>query len=90
MTAVELFQAQVEAFGLTAREQQVVRQLVAGQTNPQIARVLGCCEKTVKNHVRSVMQKTGTPTRTGAVCRLFGLDRAFRMEEFHPQEGCHP
>ena len=47
---------------LTARERQVLRQVVAGKLNKQIAATLGVAEITIKVHRRRVMQKMGVPT----------------------------
>jgi FixJ family two-component response regulator len=47
---------------LTARERQVLRQVVAGKLNKQIAAALGVAEITIKVHRRRVMEKMGAPT----------------------------
>jgi FixJ family two-component response regulator len=44
---------------LTARERQVLRQVVAGKLNKQIAATLGVAEITIKVHRRNVMAKMG-------------------------------
>jgi DNA-binding NarL/FixJ family response regulator len=51
---------------LTARERDVLRLIVAGQANKQIARLLGVSEKTVKTHVSNILQKLGASDRTQA------------------------
>jgi DNA-binding CsgD family transcriptional regulator len=56
--------------GLTEREHQVVRNLVKGWTNKEIASELGITEQTVKAHIRQVMTKMGTTTRTGILSKL--------------------
>jgi FixJ family two-component response regulator len=43
---------------LTAREWQVMKHVIRGMLNKQIAEELGICEKTVKGHRRRVMSKT--------------------------------
>ncbi len=48
---------------LTSRESDVVRGVVAGLGNDQIARRLGISRWTVVNHLRRVMQKWGCSTR---------------------------
>jgi len=48
---------------LTDREQQVLRMLVAGMSNKEIADPLGIEERTVKSHVASLMRKLGVPNR---------------------------
>lgn len=51
---------------LTAREREVLRLLVDGFANKQIARRLSITEKTVKTHVSSVLRKLDVPDRTAA------------------------
>jgi DNA-binding NarL/FixJ family response regulator len=47
----------------TGREQEVLRMLVAGCTNKDIARPLGIAERTVKAHVAKLLRKVGVPNR---------------------------
>ena len=49
--------------GLTHREDEVLRQLVAGRTYAEIARDLFISEKTVSVHVSNLLRKTGTSSR---------------------------
>ncbi|HEX6056058.1 MAG TPA: AAA family ATPase [Intrasporangium sp.] len=49
--------------GLTQREAEVLRHLVAGRTYAEIARELFISEKTVSVHVTNVLRKTGTSSR---------------------------
>lgn len=53
--------------GLTARELEVLAQLVKGHTNREIARTLGIAEKTAGIHVSHILAKLGCATRTQAV-----------------------
>jgi DNA-binding CsgD family transcriptional regulator/tetratricopeptide (TPR) repeat protein len=53
--------------GLTAREIDVLRLLVDGLSNAEVARRLYLSEKTVGHHVSSVLHKLGEPTRSRAV-----------------------
>lgn len=46
-----------DATQLTAREQEIVRELARGATNREIARRFVISENTVKNHVRNVLSK---------------------------------
>jgi DNA-binding NarL/FixJ family response regulator len=55
-----------EVPGLTPREQQVLRQLVEGRTNRQIARTLFISEKTASVHVSNIMGKLGAANRSEA------------------------
>jgi ATP/maltotriose-dependent transcriptional regulator MalT len=61
--------------GLTRREQDVLRALAGGATNPQIASALHLSERTVAHHVSAILGKLGAPTRTAAVenARAAGL-----------------
>src|SRR6267143_112572 len=60
-----------ERFRLTAREHEVVRSLARGHTNKEIANALTITEQTVKEHVKHVMEKTRSTTRTGILARIF-------------------
>jgi DNA-binding CsgD family transcriptional regulator/hypothetical membrane protein len=53
--------------GLSARETDVLRQLVTGARNSDIAAGLGITERTVKAHLGSIYQKLGVETRAAAV-----------------------
>lgn len=61
--------------GLTRREQEVLRVLAGGATNPQIASALHLSERTVAHHVSAILSKLGASTRTAAVenARVAGL-----------------
>jgi len=52
---------------LTARELDVLRHLTRGQSNRAIAADLGISENTVKNHVRSILEKLQAKSRAEAV-----------------------
>jgi NarL family two-component system response regulator LiaR len=54
-------------FGLTVREVDVLRHLVAGKTNGEIAEEMIVSLSTVKFHVSNILQKLGATTRTEAV-----------------------
>ncbi|MGW1345534.1 helix-turn-helix transcriptional regulator [Kribbella sp. NPDC002412] len=63
---------------LTAREREVLAQLVAGRSNGEIAKALFISGKTVSVHVSNILRKTGTATRTEAAVlaeRLAARDR---------------
>ena len=51
---------------LTAREREVLRLVVEGLANKQIAQRLGIGEKTIKTHVSRVLAKLGVEDRTQA------------------------
>lgn len=62
-------------FRLTEREQVVLEYLWKGYTNKRIAQELRIKEQTVKEHVRHIMAKTKTTTRTGILMAV--LNRGF-------------
>lgn len=49
---------------LTKREAEVLSHLVQGQTNREIAHLLGLTEQAIKIHVSNLLRKTGTYNRT--------------------------
>src|SRR2546426_8636323 len=62
-----------QAFGrfqLSIRGRAVVKWLVQGLTNKEIAEQLGITEQTVNEHIQRLMRKTETTTRTGLLARL--------------------
>jgi DNA-binding CsgD family transcriptional regulator/tetratricopeptide (TPR) repeat protein len=59
--------------GLTRREAQVLRLLVRGHTNNELARCLHISAKTVDHHVSSILGKLEVRSRTEAVAAAFGL-----------------
>jgi len=59
--------------GLTAREIQVLRLLVQGHTNSELADRLHVATKTVDHHMSSILAKLEVRSRTEAVSVAFGL-----------------
>ncbi len=54
---------------LSNRELEVLRELAEGQSNKEIARLLGISESTVKNHVNSILAKLRVKNRTEAALK---------------------
>jgi len=54
---------------MTPREREVLRLLVAGYSNREIARALFIAEGTVKNHVSNILTKMSVRDRTRAVLK---------------------
>lgn len=53
---------------LTPREQQVMRLLIGGLSNPEIATKLGISVSTVKTHLENAYFKLGVHNRVQATC----------------------
>lgn len=62
-----------DASGLTTREQEVVRLLIAGLTDRQIADTLFISHRTTQVHVASIFAKLGVNTRTAAATAALRL-----------------
>jgi non-specific serine/threonine protein kinase len=56
----------IGAAGLTSRELEVLRLLVAGRSNPQIAETLFISPRTATTHVSNILAKLGVESRTEA------------------------
>lgn len=54
---------------LTNRENEVVRLVVQGRRNRDVAQKLSISEKTVKNHLWSIFNKLGIYNRVELACR---------------------
>jgi two-component system, NarL family, nitrate/nitrite response regulator NarL len=52
-----------KTFGLTARELEVVSEIVSGFTNREIAEKFSISEQTVKHHLRNIFDKLGVSNR---------------------------
>lgn len=63
-------------FGLTAREQEVLRLLAEGRSNPEIGRALFISRKTASAHVSNILAKLGVRSRgeAAAIAHRTGLD----------------
>ncbi|MBL9116859.1 MAG: response regulator transcription factor [Verrucomicrobiaceae bacterium] len=55
-----------EAFGLTAREAEVLSWVAQGKSNADVASILGMSEKTAKQHLGVCFQKMGVESRNAA------------------------
>lgn len=60
-------------FQLTDREVSVIQHLLKGMTNKEIANEMDVTEQTVKEHIKNVMKKTKTPTRTAILLAVSGI-----------------
>jgi DNA-binding CsgD family transcriptional regulator len=57
----------LELLGLTQREAEVLFWVAKDKSNAGIAKMLGCCEGTVRKHLEHLYKKLEVQTRTGAV-----------------------
>jgi len=73
-SAAELEPLRLALYDLTPREREVVRLLVRGETNDEIARLLWISRHTVKDHVKAVYAKLGVASRAELSARLFYED----------------
>jgi DNA-binding CsgD family transcriptional regulator len=59
-----------DRYGFTKRERTVVEDLILGRTNKEIASDLGISLPSVKAHLKQIMRKTNTTTRTGVLAQI--------------------
>jgi two-component system, NarL family, nitrate/nitrite response regulator NarL len=57
-------------YALTRREYEILRRISMGETNPEIADVLGLTRNTVKTYVQNALNKLGARNRIEALNRL--------------------
>jgi DNA-binding CsgD family transcriptional regulator len=67
----ELLPFSMSAYGLSPREEEIVKLVVRGLSTAQISRTLFISEHTVQNHLRSVFEKVGVRSRGELVKQLF-------------------
>ena len=64
---------QASSAEFTERELEVLREILRGDTNAEIAEKLGIAENTVKIHVKHMLEKTGYPNRVVLAVRARAL-----------------
>jgi DNA-binding CsgD family transcriptional regulator len=57
---------ELQRVGVTPREGEVLHWVIQGKRDAEIAQILSASPRTVHNHVRSILQKLKTETRTAA------------------------
>jgi two-component system, NarL family, nitrate/nitrite response regulator NarL len=76
---VDLRSREVKRVSLTAREMEVLRLVIEGSGNKEIAGELACSESAIKGVVQQLFHKTGTNTRSQLV--------RVALERYGPQTG---
>jgi CheY-like chemotaxis protein/DNA-binding CsgD family transcriptional regulator len=77
-----VIEALVQAFGLTAREAEVLYWVVQGKINRDIADIVGASPATVKKHLERILPKLGVETRTAAAAMAIN-----RVRQLQPGGG---
>ena len=73
---VEDRRAQDRFFGqLTPRQSEVARRVVAGQSNPQIAKDLSISLATVKDHVHAILTRLELPSRVALILAAHSMEQ---------------
>lgn len=67
----ELAEVIADAYGLTTREREVARLVVAGNSNPEVAAALCISLTTVQDHLKKVYAKLGVGSRHELTARMF-------------------
>ena len=67
----ELARLVVDAYGLSAREREIVQLLAHGHTNAEISRLLRLSSHTVGDHVKSIFAKLAVHSRAELTSRLY-------------------
>lgn len=63
----------VAAYDLSAREEEVLSELTSERTTGKIAANLVISRHTVRDHIKSIMEKTGATSRGELLSRLLNL-----------------
>jgi DNA-binding CsgD family transcriptional regulator len=70
----EVAQLNVNSYGLTPREEEIVKLVARGRPTREISGTLFISEHTVHNHLRSIFEKAGVHSRRELVQRLLVRD----------------
>jgi DNA-binding NarL/FixJ family response regulator len=77
-------QKRTTSAGLSPREREVLELLTRGAANKEIAAALEISENTVKNHLKSIMEKLHVENRVQAVARALREDLVAKHEPPYP------
>jgi DNA-binding CsgD family transcriptional regulator len=61
----------LQKIGLTVREGEVLHWVIQGKRDKEVADILSASPRTIHNHLRSILKKLNTETRTGAALEAF-------------------
>src|SRR5262249_15178845 len=61
----------LQQMGLTVREGEVLHWVIQGKRDKEVADILSASPRTIHNHLRSILRKLNTETRTGAAIEAF-------------------
>jgi DNA-binding CsgD family transcriptional regulator len=67
----EVARLNVASYGITPREEEIVKLVARGCSTREISRDLFISEHTVNSHLRSILEKAGVNSRSEMVRRLF-------------------
>lgn len=73
---------ELQGVGVTARESEILHWLIQGKRDAEIGKILSASPRTIHNHVRSILRKLNTETRTAAALEAIErlrTQRSFRM-----------
>lgn len=81
-----IVRAAQKRFRLSEKEALVVQHLLKGWTNKEIANESGVSEQTIKEHVKNIMKKTNTVTRTGIIIAISEVIPEVETEAVGPKQ----
>ncbi|TFE25425.1 hypothetical protein E2980_13995 [Cohnella luojiensis] len=67
----------IETILLTRREKEVLKLVVKGCSNREIAKMLFISDHTVKNHLTNIFQKIGVHDRTQAMAKVYQMNEGY-------------
>jgi DNA-binding CsgD family transcriptional regulator len=68
--------------GVTAREGEVLHWVIQGKRDCEIGTILSASPRTIHNHLRSILRKLNTETRTGAALEAFERLKSSRSQRY--------
>jgi DNA-binding NarL/FixJ family response regulator len=71
VAAAPALAARAQAWGLTARQREILALVARGRSNKEIGRELACAENTVEYHVTAIMRRAGVRRRTELAARCW-------------------